>query len=142
MSPGRTGAAAMIASAAIAAGYAGGGAIWTAQASAVEKNPRYALTPTSRCLKSRGAKVGAVKPSDKRLRALRDFTQRRSIQVVLKGKLVGLAFLDGPGEARILADLLKVPHDPYRLVRRGNALLMYKPSAKKAFDAAASCLRA
>jgi hypothetical protein len=142
MSKPRAGAAALLASAAVLAGYGTGEAASTAPATTVEKNPAYALAPTSRCLKSRGAKVGAVQPRDERLRALRDFAQRRSVQAVLQKKVVGLAFLKSPAEARIIAELLKVPDDPYRLVRRGNAVLMYKPSAKKTFDAAVSCLRA
>jgi hypothetical protein len=137
----RVSAAALLVSAAVLVGCGQGESASTGSARTVERNPHYALTPTSRCLKGRGAKVGAVQPRNERLRAFRDFVQRKSFQAAVRGQVVALAFLDDPGRARIIADLLKVPNDPYRLVRKGNVVLMYRPSAKAAFTTAVSCLR-
>jgi hypothetical protein len=46
------------------------------------------------------------------------------------------------GTAKVLADLLTVPRDPFRVVVRRNAILMYRPADRAAFTLAAGCLRA
>jgi hypothetical protein len=99
--------------------------------------PPYALGPTRRCLEAAGFAVAPVRPSDPRLRALRDLAQRTSLQAGRDGRTLGLAF----GDAELLASLLEVPNDPYRLEVRRNALLMYRPLAKREAAVLRSCLR-
>ena len=103
--------------------------------------PHYSLAGTSRCLVRHKAKVGAVVPSDRRLRALRDLAQRNSIQAVFDTGRVGLAFSRSESQAKLLVELLTVPKDPYVLVRRANVVLMYKPAQKRAFTTTVACLR-
>lgn len=97
----------------------------------------YALAPTRRCLRSRGASVSKVRSTDPRLRALGDLAQRTSFQIELRGMRLGLAF----GDARLLASLLRVPDDPYRIEVRRNALLMYRPAARRQAAVVRACLR-
>jgi hypothetical protein len=124
--------------AALAAGCGGTSGASTKTAAA----PIYSLGPTKTCLVKRGAKVGRVKPLDTRLRAFRDLAQRNSIQADFKTGRVGIAFVKSEADASLLVELLTVPRDPYKLVRRSNAVLLYKPAHKRAFTAAAACLRA
>jgi hypothetical protein len=106
------------------------------------KPVRYELGPTSRCLKQRGARVRSVQPQNSRLRSFRDLAQKNSIQAELRKGVVAIAFTTSANSAKLLVELLRVPKDPYRIVRRENAVLMYRPAAKGAFTTAASCLRA
>ncbi len=102
------------------------------------KNPaRYALGPTRSCLEERGAAVSPIRPADPQLRALRDLAQRTSLEVRFRGETVGLAF----GDAKLLAELLRVPDDPYLVDVRRNAVLMYRPSARAEARVVQSCLR-
>src|SRR6266540_3472901 len=116
--------------ASVAAG-SGGASPSATKNTRVVSAPHFSLEATSRCLVRRDAKVGRVLPSDQRLRALRDLAQRTSIQVKLPTGLVGIAFSKTASDARLLAELLVVPKDPYRIAVRGNALLMYKPASRK-----------
>jgi len=100
----------------------------------------YTLTATKRCLMARGVKVTAVQTTDVRLKALHDLAQRTSIQATSKKGTVGIAFSRSARDAASLASLLQVPKDPYHVVLRGNALLMFKTRSKPAFDAVVACL--
>lgn len=97
----------------------------------------YALEATRKCLEQRGLAVSPIRPTDARLRALRDLAQHTSLQVRLRGKTVGLAL----GDARLLAELLRVPDDPYLVDVRRNAVLMYRPSARAEARVVQTCLR-
>ena len=122
-----------------------GGATGTATATRAEATkppPHYTLTATSRCLKRRGAKVGPVRPRDSRLRQLHDLAQRNSIEADFAFGRVGLAFSKTVDDAKLLVELLTVPKDPYRLVRRGNAVLLYRPTHRRAYAAVLACLPA
>lgn len=103
----------------------------------------YSLGATSRCLRRQGARVGRVAPADARLRAVRDLAQRTSIQAKVAGGggVVALAFTKTAADGRLLLDLLRVANDPYRLVRRHNVVLMYRPKAQRTFALALRCLR-
>jgi hypothetical protein len=82
-----------------------------------------------------------VKPRDSRLRALRDLAQRTSLEADFKSGRVGIAFSKSAADAKLLFELLTVPKDPYRLVRRNNAVLMYKPAHRRAFNVTVGCLK-
>jgi hypothetical protein len=102
--------------------------------------PAYTLTATKRCLVARGVKVTAVQPSDVRLKALHDLAQHTSFQATSKKGTVGIAFSRSARDAASLASLIQVPKDPYHVVLRRNALLMFKTRSKPAFDAVVACL--
>jgi len=101
----------------------------------------YSLGATSRCLAAHGAKVGVVRPRDTRLRQLHDLAQKTSIEADFKSGRVGIAFSKSESDARLLLELLVVPKDPYRVVAKANAVLMYKPLHRKAYAVALACLR-
>lgn len=103
--------------------------------------PLYTLAATKRCLVAQGARVTSVRATDVRLKALRDVAQRNSIQVTSSKGTVGIAISRSPSDAALLAEVLQVPRDPYHVVLRRNALLMFRSASKRAFDAAAGCLR-
>ena len=101
----------------------------------------YGLQATSRCL-SRVPGVSVTKVStNRRLRAMRDLAQQTSVVVRFRQHRVGLAVLPNAAQARLLAELLRAPRDPYRIVLRRNALLFFLPSAQVAFELTAGCLR-
>lgn len=108
--------------------------------SSAAATPQYTMSATKRCLVARGARVTAVKPIDVRFKALHDLAQRNSIQATSRLGAVGIAFARSSRDAALLADLLQVPRDPYHVVLRRNALLMFRTKSKPAFDAAAACL--
>jgi hypothetical protein len=99
--------------------------------------PAYALEPTRRCLQDAGFAVSKVRSADPRLRALGDLAQRTSLEARRGGQTLGLAL----GDTRLLASLLRVPNDPYRLEVSRNAILMYRPSARDAATLVRGCLR-
>lgn len=99
--------------------------------------PPYALGPTRSCLRAAGAAVTPVRSKDPRLRALGDLAQQTSLEVHVDDRILGLAF----GDTRLLASLLLVPDDPYRLEVRRNAVLVYKPVARKEAAVVRMCLR-
>ena len=99
------------------------------------------MTATTRCLVRKGAKVSPVPRTNARLRALHDLAQRNSIQAKIASHAVGVAFTKSVSAAGLLAELLAVPKDPYHVVLRRNALLMFRPADRPAFDAAVACLR-
>jgi hypothetical protein len=99
--------------------------------------PPYTLAATRRCLISAGFAVSPIRSDDQRLRALGDLAQRTSLELRLAGQTLGLAF----GDTRLLASLLAVPNDPYRLEVRRNALLMYRPTARREAERVRDCLR-
>lgn len=99
--------------------------------------PRYAFVPTRRCLLAKGALVSRLRASEGRLRELAGFAQRTSYAVRLDGRTVALAF----GNAGLLAELLTVPDNPYRMEVRGNVLLMFLPGARVQATEVRSCLR-
>ena len=97
----------------------------------------YALAPTRACLKDAGFAVSKVRSTNPSLRALGDLAQRTSLELRLDGQALGLAFAN----ATLLADLLRVPDDPFRLEVHRNALLMYRPSARTQAHIVIDCLR-
>ncbi len=101
----------------------------------------YTLTATKRCLVAKGARVTPVQSIDLRFKALHDLAQRNSFQARSSLGTVGLAFARSSRDAALLAELIRVPRDPYHVVLRRNALLMFRTRSKPAFDAAATCLR-
>jgi hypothetical protein len=98
---------------------------------------RYALAPTRKCLVAAGFRVGSAGKPNPRLQALGDLAQRTSVAARSGGKVVGLAL----GDAQLLAELLAVPRDPYTIETRGNAVLLYLPSARRQAAAVRACLR-
>ena len=98
---------------------------------------RYAFEPTRRCLLEQGAVVSRLRADEGRLRELAAFAQKTSFEVRLDGRAVALAF----GNAPLLAELLTVPDNPYKLEVRDNVLLMFLPRARKQARAVRSCLR-
>jgi hypothetical protein len=108
---------------------------------AAAASPNFTMSATSRCLARKGAKITPVPRTNPRLRALHDLAQRNSIQVRIAGRAVGVAFSKSESAARLLAELLQVPRDPYHVVLRRNALLMFRTVDRTAFTAAAACLR-
>ena len=97
----------------------------------------YALGPTRRCLQGAGFAVSTIRSTDPRLRALGDLAQRTSLEARRAGQTLGLAF----GDTRLLLSLLRVPNDPYKLEVRRNALLMYRPAARREAALLRGCLR-
>lgn len=103
--------------------------------------PLYVLRSTLRCLKRRHADaVTGVATGDDRLRALRDLAQRTSVIVRVRRQVVGLAVAQTAAHAELLADLLRAPDDPYRIVLRRNAVLLFLPAARSAFTVVTACL--
>ena len=127
--------------AALAAGC--GSATATTATSKETRPPRqYLLATTSACLKRHGATVGRVRPRDSQLKQLHDLAQRNSIEADYESGRVGLAFSKTVDDAKLLVELLTIPKDPYRLVRRGNVVLLYKPAHRRAYAAVLVCLPA
>jgi hypothetical protein len=112
-------------------------AVTTGAATLPKPPPPYSLAATSRCLRGAGFAVSKVRSQDPRLRALGDLAQRTSLELRREGQTLGVAF----GDTQLLAELLRVPDDPYRLEVRRNALLMYRPSARAAAALLRGCLR-
>lgn len=101
----------------------------------------YAQAATEACLIDRGAAVRRLRPLDAQLRALRDLAQRRSLEVHVADALVGTAFAADSSRAELLVELLQVPESPYRVVRRGNVVLLHRPADDAAFQVVSTCLR-
>ena len=97
----------------------------------------YELVATRRCLRSAGYAVSAIRSDDVRLRALGDLAQHTSLELRHAGRTLGLAF----GDTRLLSSLLEVPDDAYRLEVQRNALLMYRPAARREARLVRACLR-
>jgi hypothetical protein len=134
----RAAAGALLAAAAVAAGCASNTDTRTTPVAAVKP---YAMTPTRACLRADGATVSAVRPSDRRLQAFGDLAQRNSIEARSTRGLVALAFTRSDRDAQLLAELLRVPKDPYRLLVRRNAVVFALRSAPRAMALALGCLR-
>jgi hypothetical protein len=138
-------AVSVVALAACAAAGCGGGSnaeASTAAAGGQSDSPatpvqQYTLAATRRCLVAARFRVGPIGKPNPRLQALGDLAQRSSLAARSGGKIVGLGF----GDAPLLAELLAVPNDPYTIETRGNALLLYLPSARRQAAAVRACLR-
>jgi hypothetical protein len=111
-------------------------------AAAARKTPTYSLGATQHCLVAHGAVVGRIRRSDARRAAIADLAQRTSFEARWHGASVLFAFSKNPPNAGFLAELLRVPHDPYRVRVRSNVVLMYRPAAGRAADVLQTCLRA
>lgn len=57
------------------------------------------------------------------------------------GQLVGVAFVASEPDAELLAELLRVPNNPYRVTIEENVVLMYQPAAARALTTVVDCLR-
>jgi hypothetical protein len=112
----------------------GGG---TASITVAAVPPQFAFAPTRRCLLAKGALVSRLRAESGRLRELAGFAQRTSFAVRLRRRTVALAF----GNAELLAELLAVPDNPYRIEVISNALLMFLPHARAQAAEVRSCLR-
>lgn len=84
--------------------------------------------------------VGPIDDDDERLAMMADLAQRNSFQAGTGERRLGLAFGTTPAEAELLADILVVPDDTHLLVVKGNAVLLYPPTAEDTFVAATDCL--
>ena len=130
----------------IVAGAGAGVAAHTAVSSATRSGsadaaPVYRKAPTVSCLRQKGIVVAAIKPVDRRLRALRDLAQKTSWQAKKGSRVVGASINRSVDDARFLLDLLRVPNDRYRLDSRGNAVLLYLPAASSLATVVRGCLR-
>ena len=100
----------------------------------------YRKTPTVSCLRRANVAVTAIRPLDRRLRALRDLAQTTSWQASSGGRVVGVSINRTANDAAFLVELLRVPNTPYRLERRANAVLVYLSSASTLATRVRSCL--
>jgi hypothetical protein len=98
--------------------------------------------PVIACLVRAGGRVGPVVPADARLRALRDLAQKTSMQVRIRGVVVGLAFQPDAASAGLLAELLRVPRDPYHLNRRGTVIVLAPRRAPSVHTTVLACVPA
>jgi hypothetical protein len=114
-------------------------ALSTSVASAAETP--YSLRATVACLHQRGGVVGPVRPTNRRLRALRDLAQKASVQVQMHGAVIGVAFRASAADASFLHEILQVPNDPLRLEQRRNVVLLAPKNAPAARSAVIGCLR-
>jgi hypothetical protein len=103
--------------------------------------PLFRRSAVTACLRRGGVTVGPVRPANSRFRALRDLAQRTSLEARLRGDAVALAFGQTEADAELLVELLRVPRDPYRLVRRRNVVFLQRPGTGPARTAVAGCLR-
>ena len=101
----------------------------------------YSRSKTVACLTTRGATVQKIRPTDPRLRAIRDVAQRQSVEIRLKDARLAVAFGRNIAEAQLLVELLTVPSDPYRIQRRGNVVILYRARDSRTFAIVARCLR-
>lgn len=107
------------------------------------ENP--AAAPFSRsealaCLRKEGTTVQALRPSDQQLRALRDLAQGRSILVHLDGTIIPMAFARDVAAAALLVELLSVPGSAYKVVRRGNVVVLLPNEDSALNESLARCL--
>ena len=118
-----------------------GSAESSTRAAAGKTDTVYRLAATVSCLKGRGLAIRTIDPADRRLRAMRDLAQKTSRQA-RSGKSV-VAFVVGrsASNATLLVELLTVPKDPYRLERKDNVVLLYKPTAVGLRSTVLACLR-
>ena len=90
-----------------------------------EAESLYALQPTLRCLERRPRLAVSTTATTPRLQALRDLAQRTSVIAQLEGESVGIAVVQSSAHASLVAELLRAPEDPHRIVRRRNAVLLF-----------------
>lgn len=102
---------------------------------------RYALRPTAACLRRDGAGVESVRPDTPREKAFADVAQRTSIEARYAGRTVLLAFAQSPSQARLLADVLRVPDDRYVIRLRGNVVAMHRRGLGSVARRVETCLR-
>lgn len=102
--------------------------------------PNFTLSATRRCLAAHGATVTNVRPTDSRLKAFRDLAQRNSLEAGTARGSVAIAFATSDGNAELLAELLRVPKDSYRIVVRRNVVL-YARKRSRAVTTGLACLR-
>ena len=79
-------------------------------------------------------------PRQPRLRALRDLAQRTSVLVRFRRDVVGLAVARGSSEAELLVELLRAP-GAYRVLRRQNAVLVFRSGSRRTLERVFRCLR-
>ena len=106
-----------------------------------ESESLYGLQPTLRCLERRPRLATSTAATTRRLQALRDLAQRTSVVAQLEGDTVGVAVVQSSAHASLLAELLRAPEDPHRIIRRRNAVLLFLPRARDVFDVVVGCLR-
>lgn len=106
-----------------------------------EPESLYALQPTLRCLERRPRLATSSAATTRRLQALRDLAQRTSVIAQLEGERVGIAVVQSSAHASLVAELLRAPEDPHRIIRRRNAVLLFLPRARDVFDVVVGCLR-
>jgi hypothetical protein len=87
-------------------------------------------------------KVGAVRPTNRRLKALHDLAQKTSREARYRGAVVGFAFERSLSGADLLYELLQVPKDPLRLEQRRNVVLLSPKKPSRLRTIVLGCLRA
>ena len=95
---------------------------------------------TLACLRSEGATIAEIRPSDRHRRALRDLAQGRTAEVRLDGTAVALAFARDVAAADLLVELLTVPDNPYEIIRRGNVVVLQRPAEEAGTSVVSGCL--
>jgi hypothetical protein len=130
----RAGAALAAASLCAPAAAAGGSGHW------IEDAP-YAVGATAACLKQRGGVVGRVQPTNRGLRTLRDIAQKNSIQVRVRGVVVGLAFGNSTSAAALLSELLRDPNIQLQVDQLRNVVVLSPRSAVAVRSTVFGCLR-
>ena len=83
----------------------------------------------------------SVKPTNLRLRALRDIAQKTSAEVKIRGATVALAFGHSTSDGALLYELLQIPNDPLHLDRRRNVVLLSPKRASVARLEVIDCLK-
>ena len=102
--------------------------------------PTHLLRPTLQCLERRRLSVDMRLPADPRLRALRDLAQKKSVVVHVGQARLGLAVTSGVSEAELLVELLSAP-GPYGILRRRNAVVVYRRGQRSEAVELTRCLR-
>lgn len=93
------------------------------------------------CLQTDGVLIGDVQPRDARLQAFHDLAQKTSFEARLGQRSVAVAVAATAGDAQLLAELLQVPDDPYRVVVNGNVVIMYQADAEDTYRSVVRCVR-
>ena len=93
------------------------------------------------CLQTDGILIGDVQPRDARLQAFHDLAQQTSFEARLGQRSVAVAVAATAGDAQLLAELLQVPDDPYRVVVNGNVVIMYQADAEDTYRSVVRCVR-
>ena len=87
----------------------------------------YSRTSVAHCLAARG-RLTSVPRTDSMMRSLHDLAQRTSFVAHVGRSQVGVAVVQSKANAELLAELLTAPGSGYRVVQKGNAVLVFRSS--------------